>query len=147
VEARRRRQTGVKLERVQVVHVNASLSAPGASRGRRHNGEPLAVGARARVRNRRAADVPRAHRARFVFANLRLCLFRKKPFLFLFGSRERGRGGGGFREVRLERLHHLPGLEVDDVHGAARGDGDERVLFAPEPPEPHPHARIVLVRF
>ena len=116
----------MQLERVQVVHVHARISPPGAPRGRRHHGEPLAVRARARVRNRRAAGVRRARRTRRAPTRL-LRLLQKRVSLFLASPRflQRDRGEARFREVRLERLHHFPGLEIDHVRGAARGDGDE----------------------
>ena len=110
------------------------------SRGRGDTGQPLSVGARARVGHGGAPDVRRARRVggeRPVDSAVGVGVggVGRLSLRAGFDSARDRAAEARFREVLLEHLHHLPGFEVDDVDRAARADRDENLAVRGEEEE------------
>ena len=140
--SRRRREARVELECVEIVHVHARGATTEPSRGRGDDGQPLSVGARARVGHGGAPDVRGEHRVggeRPVDSAVDVGVggVGRLSLRAGFDSRalERRCRRRRLRKVLLEHLHHLPGFEVDDVDRAARADRDENLAVRGEEEE------------
>ena len=138
----RRREARVELECVEIVHVHARGATTEPSRGRGDDGQPLSVGARARVGHGGAPDVRGEHRVggeRPVDSAVGVGVggVGRLSLRAGFDSRalERRCRRRRLRKVLLEHLHHLPGFEVDDVDRAARADRDENLAVRGEEEE------------